>query len=142
MQWELIPRRGIRIGGTEILLGTSREDNRGLMAALPLSRENHRDGEDQFVSDGTMIFLRYTGDTLDRIMFIRGNLSLEGLELHETSWAELEGALAARGYTFDDPEYFADGLECPELGVNIATQEDVGGDGDGIEWVSLWQQSP
>jgi len=140
MQWELIPRRGIRTARTEILLGSSREDNRALMAAVPLSRENHRDGEDQFVGDGTMIFLRYQGDVLDRIMFIHGRLSLDGLELHETTWAELEPALRERGYTFDGPKYFADGLECPELGVNIATWEDVGGDGDGIEWVSMWQQ--
>jgi hypothetical protein len=140
MQWQLIPQRGIRTGPTEILLGSSREDNRGLMAAVPLSRENHRDGEDQFTGDGTMIFLRYEADVLDRIMFIHGRLSLDGLELHETTWAELEPALAERGYRFDGPSYFADGLECPELGVNIATWEDVGGDGDGIEWVSLWQQ--
>jgi len=37
------------------------------------------------------------------------------------------------------PEYFSDGVDCPELGINIATWEDVGGDGDGIEWVSVWR---
>jgi hypothetical protein len=139
MQWELIPHQGIRTGPTEILLGTSREDNRRLMDVLSLSRENHRDGEDQFRGDGMMIFLRYEGGALDRIMFIHGRLSVDGLELHETRWQELEPALAARGYTFRDAEYFADGTDCPELGVNIATWEDVGGDGDGIEWVSLWR---
>ena len=30
-----------------------------------------------------------------------------------------------------------DGQECPALGVNIATHQDVGGDGDGVEWVIL-----
>jgi hypothetical protein len=141
MQWELIPHRGIRQGSTEILLGTAREDNRTLMSALSLTRVNPRDGEDQFRGDGIMIFLRYGGDALDQIMFIHGHLSHDGLELHETRWSELEPALAARGCTFQEPEHYADGIDCPELGVNIATWEDVGGDGDGIEWVSLWRRS-
>jgi hypothetical protein len=139
MDWELIPHRGIRTGPTEILLGTSRAANRALMDALTLSRQNHREGEDQFLGGDIMIFLRYDADVLDRIMFLHGRLSLDGLELHDTRWEELEPALAARGYTFREPEHFADGTDCPELGINIATWEDVGGDGDGIEWVSLWR---
>jgi hypothetical protein len=33
--------------------------------------------------------------------------------------------------------HLGDGHECTSLGVNIATHEEVGGDGDGIEWVIL-----
>ena len=28
-----------------------------------------------------------------------------------------------------------DGRDFPSLGINLASREDVGGDGDGVEWV-------
>ena len=30
-----------------------------------------------------------------------------------------------------------DGRDFPSLGINMASREDVGGDGDGVEWVML-----
>jgi hypothetical protein len=105
---------------------------------LPAPR-TRRESEDQYTSD-TTLFLRYDNDTLNVIMFIDGRLAYNGLELHDTRWAVLAPALTERGLTINDaPVYFTEGVDCPELGVNIATQEEVGGDGDEIEWISLWR---
>jgi hypothetical protein len=43
----------------------------------------------------------------------------------------------ARGYSITCSSYYADGQDCPELGINIATRREIGGDGDGIEWVAM-----
>jgi hypothetical protein len=92
-----------------------------------------------------MVFLRYDAtDTLEEIMCIQGSLRLGALELHDTTWAELGPALQSLGYTITDPEYYVDGRDCPELGINIATREDVGGDegDDAIEWIAAWRVNP
>jgi len=140
MDWELLPHRGISTGRIQIVVGSARADNRRAMAGLFPPPENRRDNEDQYLSDENTIFLRYDDDILNVIMFIKGRLSFDGLELHDTTWEHLAPELNARGFTINtEPKYFADGVDCPELGINIATWEDVGGDGDGIEWVSVWR---
>lgn len=35
------------------------------------------------------------------------------------------------------PACLVDGRDFPSLGINMASREDVGGDGDGVEWVML-----
>jgi hypothetical protein len=138
-RWELVPRQGIRLGEVQVTLGTRRKEIRRRLAGSFPAPQTLRKGEDQYVSD-TTLFLRYEKDSLKVIMFIDGQLTYEGLELRDTRWEVLAPALAQRGLTISDsPVHFVDGVDCPELGINIATQEEVGGDGDGIEWVSLWR---
>jgi len=139
-QWKLMPRQGIRLGDVQVILGTPRDEVRRRLAGCLPEPETCRDGrEDQYISD-TTLFLRYENATLKVIMFIDGLLAYDGIELHDTRWGILAPALAESGFTImDSPAYFVDGVDCPELGVNIATQDDVGGDGDDIEWVSLWR---
>jgi len=146
MNWELIPCRGIRIGETEIVLGAPRaEVCQALAQHFPPPANRRRPSEDQYAHEDRKVFLRYdAADTLEEIMCINGSLQLDGLELHDTTWAELAPRLEARGCTITAPKYYADGRDCPELGINIATREDVGGDEDEdeIEWVAVWRSNP
>ena len=145
MNWELLPRRGIRIGETEIIIGAPHDQTLQALAQHFPPPDNHRGpSEDQYVHNERMIFLRYDdADTLEEIMCINGSLHLDGLELHDTTWTELEPRLEALGYTFTEPKFYADGLECPALGINVATREDVGGDeeDDEIEWVAVYRSN-
>jgi hypothetical protein len=145
MNWELLPRRGIRIVETEIVVGAPRAGVRQALARyFPPPANRRGPSEDQYDHDSGMVFLRYDAtDTLEEIMCINGSLHLGGLELHDTTWTELAPRLEALGYTITEPEYYADGRDCPELGINITTREDVGGDEDDdeIEWVAVWRPS-
>jgi hypothetical protein len=139
VDWELVPRRGITNGDQELFLGTDRSAARSAMSALYGEPTSHFPDEDDFRSDaeGTWIRLRFDeGDRLQDVEFLRGRLSLAGTRLHAGArWAALRQELAAKGYTFEPAATLGDGAECTALGVNIATHEDVGGQGDGIEWV-------
>jgi hypothetical protein len=145
MNWELLPNRGIRIGETEIVVGAPRTKVRQALAQhFPPPANRRRPSEDQYARDDRKAFLRYDdNDTLEEIMCINGSLCLDGLELHDTTLTELVPRLEALGYTITAPRYYADGQDCPELGINIATREDVGGDEDDdeIEWVAIWRSS-
>jgi hypothetical protein len=138
--WELMPRRGIRSGGVELLIGMSRTAARDALAPTMAGPESHFPNEDDFTSEqtGTLVRLRYEGDTLDDIEFLDGDLRFNGIALHRgTRWPTVKDELAAQGFQFQGASHLADGHECTSLGVNIATHEEVGGDGDGIEWVIL-----
>jgi hypothetical protein len=91
-----------------------------------------------------MVFLHYDdANTLEGITWVKGSLHLGEVELHDTTWSELTPHLEALGYTITEPENYADGKDCPELGINIATREDVGGDegDDEIEWIVIWRST-
>ena len=136
--WELEPRRGIRASGIELTLGMDRATARAALAATMAGPKSHFPDEDDFTNDadGTWIRLRHDGDALQMIEFLRGDLRLDGIALHGgATWPALREQLAARGFDFESAAVLADGQECGSLGVNIATHDDVGGDGDGIEWV-------
>jgi hypothetical protein len=138
--WELMPRRGIRRGGIELLLGMSRATARDALATTMAGPESQFPQEDDFTSEltGTLVRLRYAGDALDDIEFLDGDLRFDGIALHRGArWSTVEEELAAQGFTFQDAVHLGDGHECTSLGVNIATHEEVGGDGDGIAWVIL-----
>jgi hypothetical protein len=143
MNWELLPRRGIRIGETEIVVGAPRAEVRQALAqhfSPPVNRR--QPSEDQYAQDDRMLFMRYdAADALEQIMCINGSLRLGDLELLDTNWTELAPCLEGLGHTITEPTYYADGRDCPELGINIATREDVGGDEDDdeIEWVAVWR---
>src|SRR5688500_18097285 len=136
--WELEPRRGIRTSGIELTFGMSRSAARAALAETLDGPESNFPDEDDFTSnaDGTWIRLRFDGDTLHTIEFLGGDLRLDGIALHDgVYWPALAESLASKGFAFEPASILADGQECGSLGVNIATHEDVGGDGDGIEWV-------
>lgn len=143
MNWELLPHRGIRIGATEIVVGAPRAEVRQALAQhFSPPTNQRRPSEDQYANSDKKIFLRYDdADTLEEIMCINGSLRLGEVELHDTTLAELSSHFEALGYTITEPEYYADGQDCPELGINIATHEDVGGDegDDEIEWIAIWR---
>jgi hypothetical protein len=141
MNWELLPRRGIRIGKTEIIIGAPRAEVRqALSQHFSYPTSPRRPTEDQYERGERKVFMRYDdADTLEEIMCVSGSLCLGELELHETTWTELAARLKACGYTITEPLYYADGQDCQELGINIATRDDLGGDGDEIEWVAMWR---
>ncbi|MDR2875327.1 MAG: hypothetical protein LBV44_05300 [Methylobacillus sp.] len=143
MNWQLLPRRGIRFGEAEIVVGAPRAEVRQALAGYFPPPENHRrESEDQYRNNDGKVFLRYDdADTLKEILCVAGSVQLDGLELLDTTWSQLIPQLESRGHTPQEPEYFVDGQDFPALGINIATREDVGGDEDDdqIEWVSVWR---
>lgn len=137
-RWELVPRQGIRSDGLELTLGMGRPAARTALAATMGGPESHFPDEDDFVDDGTWIRLRYDDDALLMIEFLGGDLRLDGIALHDGArWPALAESLASKGFRFEPANLLSEGRECGQLGVNIATHADVGGDGDGIEWVIL-----
>jgi hypothetical protein len=136
--WELEPKRGIRTSDVELTLGMDRPGARAALAGTMTGPESHFPDEDDFRNDadGTWIRLRFDDDALQTIEFLRGDLRLAGIALHEGArWPALAESLASKGFGFESASVLGDGQECGSLGVNIATHGDVGGDGDGIEWV-------
>ena len=145
MSWQLLPHRGIRFGEAEIVVGAPRAKVRQALAEyFPPPKNQRRESEDQYLNSDGKIFLRYDdANTLEAIMCIDGSVQLDGLELLNTTWSELIPHLESRGHTPEESKYFANGQDFPELGINIATREDVGGDEDDdeIEWVSVWRSA-
>jgi hypothetical protein len=136
--WELVARTGIRQAGLELFVGRRRADVRAAAAASLGEPRSHFPDEDDYTAGGSWIRLRYDGEVLRDVEFLRGDLRLDGLALHGgVRWPQLRDSLAARGYAFEPAGQLAEGHECAALGVNIATHADVGGEGDGIEWVIL-----
>ena len=137
-RWELVPRRGIRRNGIELALGMGRPAVRAALAATMSGPESHFPDEDDFTDGGTWIRLRYDDDALLMIEFLQGDLRLDGIALHGGArWPALAESLTSKGFGFEPGNVLGEGQECGQLGVNIATHADVGGDGDGIEWVIL-----
>jgi len=50
---------------------------------------------------------------------------------------ELRLGQSSIGGTLRPTKWLGDGWDCVQLGLNVASHEDVGGDGDEIEWVIL-----
>ncbi|MFG1994282.1 hypothetical protein ACGFJ7_30350 [Actinoplanes sp. NPDC048988] len=136
-RWELVPHQGLRSGDVEVLLRTGRDRLRAALAGRFGAPDENRPYEDQFSNEHTTLFLRYDDGLLTSILFIAGSLQYDGIELYDTTFGTLEPALTARGFELREPVEFTDGMDVPGLGVNIATREDVGSDGDEIEWVAL-----
>ncbi len=140
--WNFIPGKGIKKGETKISLGEPQQSVRDAMTAEFGAPVSHRDDEDDFEnpSGDTLIRLRYDAGNVKDIEFLRGSLYLDDLcLLGDCEWPEIEHKLRALGHTHRDTEWLGDGYDILTLGINIATHEQVGGDGDGIEWVILSQ---
>ncbi len=139
--WTLLPSKGIEQGDIQVTFGQERPALREALSAafLPPEESDYPDEGDFHSKDGsTFIRVRYDGTTVRDIEFLSGSLSYQDVALHAgTTFGEIEKRLGALGFTFRSTEWLGDGMDCPGLGVNIATRDDVGGDGDGIEWVIL-----
>ena len=139
--WELLPRQGIESGTIKVSFGMERQDLRSAMSDhfLPPSPSTYLDEDDFLTTDGsTFIRVRYEGVLVRDIEFLGGSLRYQGIDLHSgTTFTEIGARFGDIGLTFRPTEWLGDGQDCPELGINIATPEDVGGDGNGIEWVIL-----
>jgi hypothetical protein len=143
--WELVPRQGIRTTGVDLVLGMDRAAARAALGGETSAGEtsaglagpvSHFPGEDDYTDADTWIRLHYDDGTLRAIELLRGDLRLDGIALHGGAYRPaLEESLAAKGFRFESAGAYGEGRECASLGVNIATHEDAGGDGDGVEWV-------
>jgi hypothetical protein len=138
--WELIPKQGIRQDEVEIFFGMARSTLRESLRQGFGEPASHMADEDDFETpDGaTLIRLRFDGDKLQDIEFLRGSLRYRDIELHDnTRWSEVEERLGRLGLRFHESEFLGEGMECSELGANIATRAQIGGDKDDdrIEWV-------
>ncbi len=133
---ELVPGKGIRCGDAEIYFGMARKALREMLGWKPTA-ETLWDDEDEYMqADGEdWLRLRFLDGKLCDIEVLGGGLQHEGLELKSTSWSALEPALETLGHSLRKTQWLGEGKDCVALHVNIATHDDVGGDGDGIEWV-------
>ena len=142
MDWEFVPFEGIISKQIAITLGQSRELLRKLAVPLfsPLEPNSDYPDEDDFITvDGTtFIRVRYQDDTVRDIEFLAGQLRYKGFEMHDrATLKEVQRFLSSQNHSLRKTSWLGDGLDCVSLGINIACHDDVGGDGDGIEWVIL-----
>lgn len=96
--------------------------------------------EDDFVSrDGsTLIRVRYQDEAVWDIEFLSGILRYDDEDLHDqTTLDDVRQFLESKALALRPTEWLGEGWDCVPLGFNIASHEDVGGDGDEIEWVIL-----
>jgi hypothetical protein len=140
--WELFPKQGIRQDEMEIFFGMARSTLRASLRQRFGEPDSYMIDEDDFEtpSGGTLIRLRFDGDKLQDIEFLSGILHYRGVELHDnTRWSEIEERLGRLGLRFHKSVFLDAGMECSELGINVATREQVGGDkgDDSIEWVII-----
>lgn len=142
MEWDFVPFEGITSRQLAIKLGQSRNVLRKLAASefSPLVPNTDYPDEDDFITlDGaTFIRVRYQDDTVRDIEFLSGQLRYKGFEMHNQ--ATLKGVqrfLKSENHSLRKTKWLGDGLDCVSLGINIACHDDIGGDGDGIEWVIL-----
>lgn len=142
MQWEFVPFEGITSKPLAIMLGQSRKALRTRAASVfsPLEPNPDYPDEDDFITlDGTtFIRVRYQDDTVRDIEFLSGSLRYNGVELFDQATLKsVRRFLESENHPLRATKWLGDGLDCVSLGINIACHDDIGGDGDGIEWVIL-----
>ena len=139
--WQLIPNVGISLNDTKISFGQERAEVNRLMAKhFSPPEEGSYPEEDDFLNDDESISIRirYDGTQVTDIEFLGGSLQYQGIELHsDVTLDDVEKALLDKNLTIRDAEWLGEGKDCLELGINIATHDNVGGDGDGIEWIIM-----
>ncbi len=139
--WTLIPNTGIESGEIKISFGQDRKALNSIMSTkfVPPTDNGYPDEDDFLTHDkSTFIRVRYDGNVVKDIEFLGGHLSYQGINLHaDTNFRQIQENFAKHKLSFRDTEWLGDGQDCAALGINIATRDDVGGDGDEIEWVIL-----
>lgn len=139
-EWTLVPQRGIEQGELAIHFGMPRTAVLDLLREVFPAPQSHFDDEDDFEhpTDGTLIRIRYDDCGVQDIEFLEGSLNYDGVKLSGGGeWPEVQQGLAALGNQFRDTEWLGDGFDCLPIAINIATHEQIGGDGDRIEWVIM-----
>jgi hypothetical protein len=142
MEWELLPFEGIKRDPLAISFGQHRALVRERLSSAfsPLVTNAMYTDEDDFRSPDhtTFIRVRYQDDAVRDIEFLSGRLRYKGVELHDgTTLEEVRRFLESDVGPLRPTKWLGDGLDCVSLGINIASHDDVGGDGDGVEWVIL-----
>ncbi len=142
MEWEFVPFEGLVSKPLTITLGQTRELLRKRAAPVfsPLEPNPDYPDEDDFITlDGmTFIRVRYQDDAVRDIEFLSGKLRYNGFELHDQATLKsVRRFLKSENHALRKTQWLGDGYDCVALGINIASHEEVGGDGDGIEWVIL-----
>ena len=142
MEWDLVPFEGITCGPLAIAFGQARALVRQRLSAefSPLAANPQYPDEDDFISpDGaTFIRVRYEDDAVRDIEFLSGSLRYKGVELHDAATLEeVRRFLESVDAPLRPTKWLGNGFDCVSLGVNIASHDDVGGDGDEVEWVIL-----
>ncbi len=139
--WMLIPRVGIECSDFRIHLGMDRTAIGNHLAGLfPAPVDNGYDDEDDYITEDEQLFirLRFAGSNLNDIEFLQGDLRLDGIRMHAgATLSHLKEHFAKQGVCIRPSEWLGDGTDFVDLGINIAAHEDVGSDGDGVEWVIL-----
>lgn len=139
-EWTLIPQKGIERGDLAIHFGMPRLKIREQLRNVFPAPRSHFEDEDDFEDEdnGTLIRVRFDDTGVRDIEFLGGLLMYNGVSLFgDGEWPDVQQQLAALGNTFRSTEWLGDGYDCLPLAVNIATHEQIGGDGDGIEWVIM-----
>lgn len=142
MEWEFVPFEGLVSKSLTITLGQSRELLRMRAASVfrPLEPNPNYPNEDDFIThDGeTFVRVRYQDDTVRDIEFLSGKLRYKGFELHDQAMLNsVRRFLESENHALRKTQWLGDGYDCVTLGINVASHEEIGGDGDGIEWVIL-----
>lgn len=141
MQWHLIAHQGIHCDELTVSFNENRQALRDKLAKrLNCTPSTYYPNEDDFKDHqaNTHIRVRYENDEVVDIEFLAGSLSYNAINLHSgTTLTHIESALAALNMPLIETLWLGCGKDCTALAINIASQEDVGGDGDGIEWVIL-----
>lgn len=132
---ELVPGRGIRRGDTDIFFGTPRKKLREALGWKPAG-DNMWEDEDEYPANGNdWLRLRFLDDALCDIEVLGGHLVHDGIELMATDIATLRAALKKQGMALEKTEWLAEGHDCVDLQIVVASKEDVGDVGDDMEWV-------
>lgn len=133
---ELIPGNGIRCGDTEIFFGTPRKKLRDALGWKP-GAENMWDDEDEYVTAAgdEWLRLRFLDDKLCDVEVLGGHLVHEGIELLATDIAALGAALKKAGMALEPTQWLAEGQDCVDLQIVVASNEDVGEVGEEVAWV-------
>ncbi len=142
MEWNLMPFEGIKCDPLAIVFGQPRTLVRQRLSAAfsPLVANASFPDEDDFHSPDrtTFIRVRYEDDAVRDIEFLSGRLRYKGVELHNRATLdEVRRFLESENAPLRPTEWLGDGLDCVSLGINVASHDDVGGDGDGVEWIIL-----
>jgi hypothetical protein len=143
MNWVLHPFRGIESDGVAISFGQARAVVRDSLASIfesPCRIEAYPDEDDfKTLDDSTFIRVRYDdADAVWDIEFLAGTLRYEATDLHDhTTLEKVRQYFSSKQISLRPTKWLGDGWDCVPLAFNIASHEDVGGDGNGIEWVIL-----
>lgn len=137
-QCELVPGRGIRLGNTDIFFGARRAALRQVLGYSAPQGDAMWDDEDEYTdaSGADWLRLRFMDDKLCDIEVLGGSLVHQQVELKNTDIRTLTEQLHGLGMELEPTEWLAEGRDCIDLQIVVATRDDIGEVGDEVEWVT------